>query len=118
MFTPATPPDNPQWIPDQYDDIRWGASLRGDVPASSPEDLADRAGLPRPVETADGVEHLHIAHEQTRRWSPPREASEYDPTKSGVPSPGFRATMAPVSNPKGSVTRQPRAKRPVVNWIP
>ena len=51
-------------------------------------------------------------------WRAPRETSEYDPTKRGVPSPGFRAAMAPVSEARVTVTRQPHPRRPAVDWTP
>ena len=118
MSSSTVPPDKSEYYTDQLDEIRYGRSLSGNVPAGSADDLADRGGLPRPDHCQDGVEHIHAEHDAAQRWHPLRGASEFDPVKSGTPSPGFRATMAPVSNPKGSVTRQPRPRRPVVNWIP
>ena len=72
MSTGATPPDNPQYVADQYDEIRWGQSRSGNVPAGGRDDYADRAGLPRLPESADGVEHIYTAHDAARRrWHPP-----------------------------------------------
>src|SRR6185369_7137531 len=101
MLTPAVPPDDPRYYTDQFDEIAWGQSKSGNVPAGSPADWADRAGLPRPDSSPNGVEHIHTAHEQTQRWKPPREASEYDPVRSGTPPPTFRKTMAPYRIQKG-----------------
>lgn len=108
MSTSAIPPDEPVWTPNHDDEIRWGRSRSGNVPAGSPEDYADRAGLPRLPDTQDGIEHIHIAQDaakQQRCW--PRAGSEFDPARPGTPAPGFRAAMAPVSDPRVGVTRQP-----------
>ena len=120
MSTPAVPPDNPQWISDQYDEIRWGQSKSGNVPAGGRDDYADRAGLPRLPESVNGVEHIHTAHDAAKRWNPVRSSpiSEFDPARPGTPPPGFRQTMAPVSEPRVRVSRNPRSRRPYVDWQP
>ena len=120
MPAPAVPPDNPVWIDDQFDEIRYGTSKSGNVPAGGRDDYADRAGLPRLPESVDGREHLHTAHDAAKRWNPLRNTpiSEFDPALPGVPPPGFRATMAPVSDPRVSYSRQPRPRRPASNWQP
>ena len=41
------PPDYPARVPSQWDEIRWGQSLSGNVPRGGRDDCADRAGLPR-----------------------------------------------------------------------
>jgi hypothetical protein len=68
MSTPATssglPPDEPKWISGQDDEIRWGQSKSGNVPAGSRDEYADRAGLPRLPESANGVEYIHAAQAQ------------------------------------------------------
>ena len=105
-------------IPDQWDAIRWGQSKSGYVPAGGRDDYADRAGLPRLPQSQNGLEHLDAAFAQSKRWHPPREASEFDPARSGTPPPGFRRGMSPVSDPRVSVTRQPRPRRPAMDWQP
>ena len=83
MPNPASASDNPQWISDQYDEIRWGQSKSGNVPAGASDDYADSAGLPRLPESADGLEHIQSAHDAAkRRWHPPRGVSEFDPVSS------------------------------------
>ena len=114
----STPADEPVWLPDQYDEIAWGASEIGNVPAGGRDDYADRAGLPRLPVPTDGLEHLHTAHDAAKCWHPPREASEHDPARAGTPPPGFRASMAPVSDPRVRYTRQPRGGRTPTNWQP
>ena len=53
MSTDPGGSENPQtgeavdWIPDQWNAIRWGQSKSGYVPAGGRDDYADRAGLPR-----------------------------------------------------------------------
>jgi hypothetical protein len=119
MFTPAVPPDNPVWISNQDDEIRWGQSKSGNVPAGERDDYANRAGLPRLPVSADGIEHIHVAADAAKRhrgWS--REGSEFDPARGGTPPRGFRATMAPVSEPRVTVTSQPHPRRPATYWRP
>lgn len=121
MFTGALPPDEPVWIPDEYDEIRYGQSLSGNVPAGGRDDYADRAGLPRLPESANGLEHIASAHDAAkRRWHPRSNSgiSEYDPALPGVPPPGFRQTMAPVSDPRVGKIRNPRGKRRPIDWQP
>jgi hypothetical protein len=65
--------------------------------------------------TTDGRQHLENAHDAAqRRWNPPTPThghgaiSEYDPALPGVPPPGFRQTKAPITDPRVSVSRNPR----------
>ena len=121
MSTPAVPPDEPVWTDDQYDEIRYGRSLSGNVEAGGRDDYADRAGLPRLPESQDGLEHLHTAQDAAqRRWVPRRNSgiSEFDPALPGVPPPGFRNTMAPVSESRVSYSRNPRGGRTPTDWVP
>ena len=121
MSTPAVPPDDPKYYTDQYDEIAWGQSLSGNVPAGGRDDYADRAGLPRLPQSADGIEHIRSAQDAAkRRWFPRRNSgiSEYDPALPGTPPPGFRQTMAPVSNPRVGFSRNPRSRRPASDWQP
>jgi hypothetical protein len=115
------PPDDPRWISGQDDEIRWGQRLSGNVPAGGRDDYADRAGLPRLPESVDGVEYIQVAEDAAkRRWHPQRNSgiSEFDPALPGVPPPGFRQTMAPVSDPQIGVSPQPRPRRPASYWTP
>ena len=109
-------PDRPEWISDQFDEMRWGR--RVNTTPGGRDDYADRAGLPRLPQSTDGRELLDSAFAAAKRWRSPREASEFDPARSGVPPPGFRATMAPVSDPLVTVTRGPHPRRPAVDWTP
>jgi hypothetical protein len=129
MSTPATssglPPDEPKWISGQDDEIRWGQSKSGNVPAGSRDEYADRAGLPRLPESANGVEYIHAAQDAAKqRWHPrgPTHGhsaiSEFDPASPGIPPPGFRQTMAPISEPRVTVTSQPHPRRPATYWRP
>ena len=121
MSTAAEYPNEPAWMPNQDDEIRYGASKLGNVPAGGRDDYADRANLPRLPESVDGVEHIRSAHDAAkRRWHPRRNSgiSEYDPALPGTPPPGFRNTMAPVSDPRVRYSRQPRGGRTTTNWIP
>ena len=115
------PPDYPARVPSQWDEIRWGQSLSGNVPRGGRDDCADRAGLPRLPISQDGLEHLATAFDAAkRRWHPRRnsEISEFDPALPGVPPPGFRRTLAPVSDPRVTVSRNPRSRRPATDWQP
>ena len=112
--TSGLPPENPAYLSNQDDEIRWGKSCSGDVLAGGRDDYADRAGLPRLPVSYDGLEHLATAQDAAKRkWYPPSPThghgavSEFDPAKPGTPAPGFRQTIAPVSDPRVAVMRSP-----------
>ena len=118
--TSGLPPEQIEPISDQYDEIRYGQSKSGNVPAGGRDDYADRASLPRLPESVNGIEHIATAHDAAkRRWFPRRNSgiSEYDPALPGTPPPGFRQTMAPVSDPRVRMSRNPRSRRPVSHLI-